>query len=334
MSSKISALAALAAVADADLLPMVDVSDTSMAASGTDVQVTAADFQAYTLADIPVFTGGSNPSTPPNGVTLFSRQVAGRQMAAAIGPSGLDTAFQPLLARNAVQMWNAVGGATTVPTAFGAGALSATGTATTLAVSGSNMYTSLRMLEYLVTSASTTAVVGWRAGVNSFIRGSVAGTGGFHLIQRFAVATAGTLSTARFFCGLSSQTGAPTDVEPSTNTTLANTIGIGYDAADTNYQLMTKTGTGTATKVDTGIAKSAGADRTAVFEVALFCPPAGTTISWQLTRLDTGSTASGSTSTTLPAATTALGPICYRSVGGTSSVMGLAFKSLCIETDD
>lgn len=289
--------------------------------------------QPRRLSAVDLTAATANPAAPADGVTLFARSVGGRTLLAQSGPSGLDTSFQPILARNAVQFWNAVGGAATVPTAIGAAAISATGTATTLAVTGTTFYNSIRMLEYLVTTAATTAVAGFRAGVNSYIRGNVAGTGGFFFVCRVGIATAGTLSTRRFFCGLTSQTAVPTDVEPSTNTTLANVIGIGADAGDTNYQFMTKTGTGTATKVDTGIAKAASGDRIDVLEIAMFAPPGASSVSWQLSKLNTATTAVGSTGSTLPAATTALGPLCYSSVGGTSSVVGVAIKLLYLETD-
>jgi hypothetical protein len=52
--TKISALAALtgASVADTDLFVLVDVSDTSMAASGTDKNITAAELEVAFLVPL------------------------------------------------------------------------------------------------------------------------------------------------------------------------------------------------------------------------------------------------------------------------------------------
>jgi len=52
----------------------------------------------------------TNPAAPAAGtVRLFRREVAGRQMPAFIGPSGLDSALQPFLARNKIGYWNPQG---------------------------------------------------------------------------------------------------------------------------------------------------------------------------------------------------------------------------------
>lgn len=55
--TKTSALAALSAIVDADLLMMLDVSDTSMASSGTNKKVTAGDFKAYINANTIIGSG-------------------------------------------------------------------------------------------------------------------------------------------------------------------------------------------------------------------------------------------------------------------------------------
>lgn len=78
--TKISGLASLAgalAVASGDLFVMVDVSDTSMAASGTDKQITAADlaanlgFSVATIAaDFPINAGAANALTDITGLSF------------------------------------------------------------------------------------------------------------------------------------------------------------------------------------------------------------------------------------------------------------------------
>jgi hypothetical protein len=59
MSSKISALAALASTQADDVLPIVDVHDTSMAATGTTKKITVAALTAQTVSGFTAFgTGG------------------------------------------------------------------------------------------------------------------------------------------------------------------------------------------------------------------------------------------------------------------------------------
>jgi len=335
--TKISALTAItgANTASGDLLVLVDVSDTTMAVSGTDKKITRDE------AALAVVQGGllipevASPVTPPaDHVRLFGRDVGGRTMLAQVGPSGLDTTLQPHNGRNRVRRWSGVAGSTT-PLADGCVIPTAVGTATAKTRATTNLHQVIEGIEYLVTAASTTAVAGFRtaslttSGISVY-RGNASNIGGFHYICRWGPATGVTTGTRRAFVGLSA-TGAtaPTDVNPST---LLNIIGMGWDAADTNVQIMHNDGAGTATKVGCGFAR-ASADRTSIYELDLFCVANGSTVTWTVTELATGSTASGTISTDLVANTTAIAPVGYCSVGGTSSVVGLMLGQLYLETD-
>jgi len=122
---------------------------------------------------------------------------------------------------------------------------------------------------------------------------------------------------------------APTDVQPSEWAT--DGIGVGADAADTNWHIMHRTGTGTMTKIDTGIAK-AYADTTEMFELRIATGPIGTpSVTVTLIRLSDGETFSSTITTNLPAPTTMLGWQIWNSVGGTSSVIGVSVGSVYIQ---
>lgn len=270
------------------------------------------------------------PAVPTTGVKVFSRQVAGRRMPAFVGPSGLDSALQPLLGRNKLALWSPAGNSTTI-SALGAAALTATGTETAANVATTNAHTWQKRLDYLVTTASATAVAGFRYAQLQWGRGNAAGRGGFHLIFRWGPATGVATSTNRCFVGMRGATSAPTDVNPST---LTNIIGTGWDSADTNIQFMVNDGSGAATKIDLGASfPRPTADRTESYETALFCAPNGSEIFYEFTNLATGAVATGSVTTDIPAATQLLTPNCYMSVGGTSSVIGLTLMLGSIETD-
>lgn len=270
----------------------------------------------------------STPSTPAaDGINLFGRKVANRTQPAFIGPSGLDSILQESLARNKVAWWSAAGNGTAVSS--NGFAFTATGTATAANVATTNQHTWMRRIEYLVTTASTTAVAGWRAAAAQFGRGNAAGLGGFWYVCRFGPATGVATTTNRSFTGLRNITTAPTDVGPSS---LVNLLGCGWDAADTNIQIMYNDATGTATKVDTGITVPT-VDRTSVYELAMFCAPNGSTIYFEFTDLVNGTVFTTSTTTDIPANTTLLAPQGWMSVGGTSSVIGYAFMSCYIATD-
>lgn len=263
-------------------------------------------------------------------VNLMGRNIAGRMLPAFVGPSGLDSALQPFIARNKIAFANPVGNATTLNN-LGI-ALSATGTATTANVATTNVHTAIKRLEYAVTTASATAVAGFRSTSAQYHIGA-GGTiyGGFTFVCRFGPSRGvASNATRRFFVGLSSLTAAPTDAEPSTVTT--NAIGVGADAADTNWQIIHRNASAGATKIDTGFAKGV-ADTSEMYELALFTSPAGSTVGYEFTRLSDGAVFSGTISTNLPAVTTLLAPRGWTSVGGTSSAVGIALASLYLETD-
>jgi hypothetical protein len=272
------------------------------------------------------------PAAPAaGGVKLFGQSVAGRVLPAMIGPSGLDTVLQASFARNKVGMaaYPGNGGALS-NTAFIA---ASTGTSTAANVTTTSLYTMMRRQEFLVTTASTSAVVGWRgSALQWLIGGPAANLGGFHLIYRWAPATGVATATHRAFAGMRGATSAPTDVNPSG---LTNICGMGYDAADANIQFMHNDGSGSATKIDLGAAfPKPTVDRSAVYEIALFSPP-GTTqvLHYEVRNLVSGAAATGTVTTDLPSTTTLLTPWSMVSVGGTSSVVGLAVMSIYIETD-
>ena len=269
----------------------------------------------------------STPPAPPAGYFgFFAKSQANRIMPAFIGPSGLDSVLQPHMAKNGWAEWKPAGNATTI-SAIGSSALTATGTATAKNYATTSLHTRTTGVDYLVTTAATTAVAGFYAPAAA-ARYRV--TDGFHMIFRVAPATGGTVATRRFFCGMSTSTAAPTDVDPST---LTNMCGVGYASADTNWQVYFG---GTATvKVDTGMAKSA-ADRTGPFTVIIFAPPGGAYIGVKLVDETTGTffETTTSTSTNMMATTTAAGPRAYHSVGGTSSVVGLTLFGGYVETDN
>lgn len=284
-------------------------------------------FTTLTANNITLPDTATNPSAPANNnITFFSESVGGRVLPSFIGFSNIDSALQPHIGRNKVAFVIPNGGDTTVSTV--GLALTATGTATAAAAAATNRYTWMRKIEYLVTVAATTAVAGFYSTIANFARGT--GTdGGFHYVCRFGPATGVTTASRRLFVGMAASVAAPTDVAPNT---LVNMIGVGYESTDTNIQIMHNDGTGTATKVDTGIVKPS-ADRTIAYELALFAPPGAAYVDYQFTQLNASTIFRGRIETDLPATGTFLAPRGYTSAGGTSSVIGLGLMGLYIETD-
>lgn len=273
-----------------------------------------------------VIPSGATPAAPSTGsIRLFTKMQGGRPMPAFMGPSGLDSILQPHLGKNGWGSWKPTFTGTTI-SAIGGPALTATGTATSAPWAATSLHTRCQRVDYLVTTAAATAVAGFRIGAATW-----RGTDGYHWIFRACPATGATVATGRCFIGMRGATTAPTDVNPST---LTNIVGVGYDSADANWQVMTNDGTGTATKVDTGIARPT-ADRQTMYSVMIFSPPGGGWVGVRIVDEATGSAyESAQITTDIPAATQVVTPNCYASVGGTSSVVGLTFAGMWFDTDN
>ncbi len=262
-----------------------------------------------------------------NNVRLFGAKVGGRMMPAFEGPDGAASVIQPSFATRRVAMWSAISDTTSNST-FGM-APTSQGTATVASMSATNIFTASRRLDYLVTTAATTAIAAWAS--SSGINNHIFRNGGFHIAARFGGATGMANTSHRFYAGLTSTAMNFSDAEPSSR---ANLIGVGYDSADTNWQLMHKTGTGAVTKVDLGAAfPRQSADRSKMYVLALFCASGGSSVFYQFTDLTTGAVASGEITTNLPLETTATRVAVSASVGGVSSVVGISMAQVYIETD-
>lgn len=288
-----------------------------------DVEIEGGQLRLPTIA---------TPAAPAaDGLKLFGRKVGGRAMPAFMGPSGLDSGLQPLLARNKVGMFLPNGNGT-AGTQWGL-TYSSTGTATTANVATTSLYRYMRRIAYEVTTASATAVAGFRgAALQWTLGGPNAGLGGFHSIYRWGPTSGLSNPTHRAFAGMRGSTAAPTDVDPST---LTNICGMGWDAGDANIQFLHNDGSGTATKIDLGTSfPRPTVDTTSVYEITLFAPP-GTpqVLHYEVTDLVSGAVATGTITTDIPSTTQLLTPYSYVSVGGTSSIVGMAVMSHYIETD-
>lgn len=272
------------------------------------------------------------PATPgADEIGLFARRIASRMLPAYNGPSGLDSALQPLMARNKIGYWNPPGNATTVPGVFGLAAMSGTGTATARNVATTNLFTRMKRLGY-VSANSAGSLAGIRQSVAQFTTGDGAGLGGFHIVVRFGVSA--FTSDMRMFVGPRVTTAAPANIEPST---IVTGIGVGCGAADSNLHIY-HGGSAAQTPIDLGSNFPAKTANTDMYELALFAPPnqAGV-VHYEVTRLNTGDVAAGTLSggtTVLPGATTLLSAInSYVTNNGTTTAVAIDYASFYIETD-
>lgn len=280
-----------------------------------------------TLATL-ILPDTQSPAAPPaNYGTLFMKKVAGRMMAAQVGPSGLDTTLQANLGGNKAAIWMPPGGSTTVPGVLGMAALTATGTATARTVATTNLLTRMTRLGY-VSAATAAALAGAREALAKYTTGAGPGLGGFWARYRFGVSDAASVAGARMFVGLDAATAAPTNVEPSTK---VNCVGVGQISSSSNLQIIYGNATAKA-PIDLGANFPANSNVDA-YELNLFSPPSGG-VYWHVRRLNTAFEASGFIATTdAPAATTLLCHQLWRCNNATALAVGLDICGIYIETD-
>lgn len=281
-----------------------------------------------TELDIPVLT--SDPAPPADGfLNLYAKKVGGRTMLMQMGPTGLDTSFQPNLGGNKVALWMPPGGSTTVPGVFGMAALTASGTATQRTIATTNLLTRMTRLAY-VSAATAASVAGGREAVAKYTTGAGGGLGGFFYRTRFATSDAAAVSGARMFVGLSASTAAPTNVEPNT---LVNSIGVVQLSTSTNLQMYCAGASAGANLVDLGVNFPANTLSADVYEIALFSPSSNGNVYWKVTRLNTGHTAEGVFTAGLPTSATLLCHQIWRTNNATALAVGIDLCGIYMETD-
>jgi hypothetical protein len=278
----------------------------------------------------------SDASAPSAGnLTVYSKPIGGRMMLKQVGPSGLTTALQPLMARNKVAYWNPPGNATTAPGIFGYTTATVL-TAATRSVATTNLFTRMRRVGYA--SASTAGSLAYHyVPVAQVTVGDGSGNGGFYKICRFGISdTTSAVAAARMFCGVSSSVATPTNVDPAT---LTNSIGIGAGAAQTTMHLYYG-GSAAQTPIDLGANFPVNSVNTDVYELVLFAPSSSNnTVYYEVTRVNTGNVATGTLTgtagTALPASSTLLSfHRLWRTNNTTAAVVAFDLMSDYVETDN
>lgn len=211
---------------------------------------------------------------------------------------------------------------TTTPTAFGT-AGTAVGTAAAVAPSIST-YLSRQHRQTMTSGAAATSGAGFILS-NTTVSVSATGfMGGFEFICRFGINTF-TSGSNRLQVGVAAAT--TVSGNPSA---LVNSALIGLDAGDTNLFFMSNDGSGTATRVDTGVAAAANG----FYEVTIWANPGERRMYWNVSRLDNGTGGSGTVTATadIPANDTLLIPQVQLSTASSTTAVALAFQSMYVRS--
>jgi len=215
----------------------------------------------------------------------------------------------------------AVGDNGTSFSVLGSTGVSVTGNATAYAIATTNKFTRNKWIEAAVTTPATTAIGGYR--INSTTNSGVfLLRDAMYFKTRAAPMRGCTTASHRFFTGLRAVSTAPTDVEPSSQ---VNIIGIGYDSADTQVQIMHNDGSGSATKVPLGVnfPKPNANDTFGYVLELLTLTDGASSVIYRVTALNNGAVATGTLSSDLVNTSSVIGGYC--SAGGTSTAIGYGF---------
>ena len=276
-----------------------------------------------------VLLGGitTEPAVPAaNTLRIYSKNVSGRMLPKWVGPSGVDTPFQPALFGNNVTIWNptnATAGMWTGTVGAGAGTFSAI----LPGASNTNIYASVKRSRWANVVTTTNQVLGQRNTEAMYIRGNLASTGGFFFFARFGLDTWTT--GGRLFVGMHTSTAVVT-AEPSAST---NILGFAVNSTDTSITFMHNDASGTATKET--ITHPALASNNA-YDAVIYCRPSDTTVYYRLTDLNSGVVLiDSSTNTDLPVSTTGLtaGVLASNAAIATVTAINIGVNRIYVESD-
>lgn len=183
------------------------------------------------------------------------------------------------------------------------------------------------LFESYSAASSSSAVAGIRYGNFGFMGSLTYLGGGFDVSFTFFIKYF-TSSSYRFGVGLRGNNAVPTNVDPSS---LTNIIYVGLDSGDANIQIMYNDASGTATKVNTGMARPV-VDIDDVFVARMFHDGTSGNVVFTLTNLKTGVSFTHTANSDLPAGNTILHINHYSSCGLATSQAGIGMINWSVKT--
>lgn len=269
----------------------------------------------------------SDPATPAiDSLYVYAKKIAGKLFLKIKNPFGIASVLQNSLFKSGIQMLSP--GSGTSFNYIGMGAATIVGTVTHPVLTSTYLRTQIR--RFTITSTNTAnSVASIRQTVASIWRGLAPHIGGFFFSCRFAVSS--TTAGQRLAVGILAQTtGILTTIAPSQ---LTDCVILGYDATDTNMQIMYNDSTGVCDKINLGSAFPVN-DPTAVYELILCCPANGDSIHYRVTNLVSEATISGEIlEGNLPSKATFLTWNAYLNNNGLAESVVLEIVNIYIETD-
>ncbi len=277
----------------------------------------------------------ATPAAPAVGkLKLFANNIAGKEMPAFRGDTGLAATLQSFLGRTRIGMWNFCADSSDPLGVFGLPVPSFVGFGIILRLlATTNLFTRMRRTGGLSASAA-----GSFAGVYNleqlFTIGNGSGLGGFLSVMRFGVSDTATVAGARMFVGLGAL-GTLTNVEPNT---LLNCIGVAKLSTSNNLHIVYG-GSAAQTAIDLGANFPANTLSVDAYSLSLYADSGfNNQVKYRVERLNTGDVATGTlTAATpglqLPLSTTLLSISMWRCNNATALAVSLDIMSVYVETE-
>lgn len=272
----------------------------------------------------------TEPTTPTAGtVDVYSESIAGYEGLRFINSTNADSFLQPSLASKRIIILTPGTGTGFVSTGT---TLSSTGTiGNPSPLTSVSLLTSVRTLSY-TTGTTAQTYVSIRSSQTECWRGNAAGLGGFFFVARFGVTT--LVTGNRIFIGLTDNPAAPSAVvygDPTTNTTPGK-VGMAINASTGNWDFVNNV-TGTVPTI-TALGANFPVTGGNLFELILFSAPNGSNIQYKVTNLSTGTIATGTLTTNIPASGTFLGIISYITNNATAVSAVMQMQRIYLESDN
>jgi hypothetical protein len=283
----------------------------------------------------------NNDTTKPVADTLklIRKKIAGMDLLTQISLVGEAQPVQNNIWKNKIALWSAPGSVTTVPGVLGFPAFTAVGTATARAVAATNTLTRMRRIGY-VSANGAGSLASLRVANAQYSTGDGFGTGGFFLAITFAFADATIVSGARGFVGVTSNTAAPTNVQPST---LTNSIGVAQLSTSSTQLYLVYGGSVAQAAIPLGAGfpptNGAGAINGMAYTLVLYAPTNESgNVYYHLFKLNSATEVSGKlTCNTLgvetPNPATLLTPAMWRCNNATAAAVGMDISNIYMESD-
>jgi hypothetical protein len=280
--------------------------------------------QALTVNGNLVLVSSSVPSASNTGtIKMYSESLARRVLPAVMDDQGAYSVLQPSIYQNDIFL----------VTACNASSYCVIGTSMTSASSGSpsdsNVATEALFSNQINTGSNVpTNYKAYCTNGAQYYRGSLTtGRNGYFVFFRIGSQNNGAHDSAfQYFAGLTDRTETNVIAASDPVGSRSAFVYVNDGSGDSNWILENKAG-GTVSRVDTGM--SLVNDK--VYDLYLYNPPTGSTVSWRVDNLTDGTSAEGSSGTSLPTSTVAMRAcfgVANKNSGSTHSML---FNKMYIE---